>query len=378
VRKRIGIEVGDNTDLLLFESYNNGENRIRFIQNLVTNYLDHLIEVDKLTPKTMQTYYDAVKRFYVKNEVQLNWDNIKDHAGSTSNIIVNVDMPYTYEEIHRMLDKADERERLIIYLLCSTGIRQGAVPELKIGHLKYIEEYQIYEITVYKGFKEEYVTFCSLECAAAINSYLDFRRRYGEKITPESYLIRKQFDRQNPRPQLKKVSDATDPPHKHKVSESNIQYIIYQLIYDSGIRDNEDKKKRNGERHKNMAAHAFRNFFQNKCLESGIDPMYVESLMEHNLGVTKHYYRPSSINGENSLLELYVKKAMPLLTISDESRLKLKNRELEMQMAAEEARFKAAIEEAQSLNHDSITALSEQLLKMQKRIEELEASKNKA
>jgi site-specific recombinase XerD len=104
-----------------------------------------------------------------------------------------------------MLDKADERERVIILLFSSTGMRQGALPELKIGHFKYTEQYGIYEITVYKGFKEEYKTFCSLECASAINSYLDFRKRYGEKITEDSYLIRKQFDRQNPREHLKKV-----------------------------------------------------------------------------------------------------------------------------------------------------------------------------
>jgi hypothetical protein len=55
--------------------------------------------------------------------------------------------------------------------------------------------------------------------------------------------------------------------------------------------------------------------------------------------VERHYYRPDSIQGENSLLQLYVDKAMPYLTISDESRLKLKNRELEVRLKEESSRF---------------------------------------
>ena len=128
--------------------------------------------------------------------------------------------------------------------------------------MKWIEDYQIYEIRVYSGFQEEYTTFCTQECARAINSYLDYRKRYGEVITGNSNLIRKQFDtRPNPINNAKiKVSDAS-APEKHKVSDANIEHMIYQLVYDSGIRNREDKVKRLGDRHRNMASHSYRNFF---------------------------------------------------------------------------------------------------------------------
>ena len=60
--------------------------------------------------------------------------------------------------------------------------------------------------------------------------------------------------------------------------------------------------KRLGDRHKNMVAHSFRKFFQNKCLEAGLDPFYVSVLMGHKagIGVERHYYRPDSITGVNS------------------------------------------------------------------------------
>ena len=77
-----------------------------------------------------------------------------------------------------------------------------------------------------------------------------------------------------------------------------------------------------------------------------------EVLMGHKagIGVEKHYYRPDSITGVNSLLELYAKKAMPYLTISEESRLKLKNLELEIRRKKERERFNLALKTHQRDN----------------------------
>ncbi len=82
------------------------------------------------------------------------------------------------------------------------------------------------------------------------------------------------------------------------------------------------------------------------------------------IGVEKHYYRPDSIQGEFSLMQLYVNKAMPYLTISDESRLKLKNRELEIRMREDEERFKRAIQERES-RYDTLAA---QILALNKKL----------
>jgi integrase len=217
----------------------------RKIQNLIKNFLDHQYEVNHLTPKTVHCYYDAIKHFYQSNEVTLNWHVMKDYVGTGSHISANIDRPYTYSEISRMLEKCDERKRCIVLLLCSTGVRRGAIPELKVGHLKWIDQYQIYEIQVYAGFPDAYTVWCSLECASAIRSYLDFRRRSGEEITEDSYVIRKQFNKENPANRIH-GSRPNDPPEKHKISLTNLETTLYRLIYDAGIRNYQDKKKRNG------------------------------------------------------------------------------------------------------------------------------------
>ena len=344
-RTKIGVEVGDNTDFLLFGNDN------KKIQNIIKRYIDY--QYDRgLSPSTVRVHYNAIKHFYESNEVVLNWALVRDWVGTFTNIKRAMDMPYTYEEIHRMLDKADERKRVMVLLLASTGMRRGALSELRYGDIKWIEDFQIYEITVYKGFRQEYRTFCSMECAFSLNSYLDFRRRHGETITEDSYLMRKQFDKRNNQ-RHPKVSDASDPPEKHKLGYKGIETLIIQLISDAGIRSGENKVTRKGDRYRNMLAHSFRKFFENKCLESGLDPFYASVLMGHKagIGVEKHYYRPDAITGANSLVELYAKKAAPYLTISEENRLKLKNRELEMRNKENEERFKIMIEETEKVTN---------------------------
>jgi integrase len=368
--EKLKLNINGNTDVLLFD------NDTRKIQTIIKAFIDSLYE-NKLTPTTVRCYYLAVKQFYQSNEISLNWPIIKDYLGIISNVKRDNDMPYTYEEIHKMLDNSDERERAIILLLASTGMRRGALPELRYGDLKWIEEYQIYEITVYAGYKEEYITYCSMECAYYVNLYLDFRKRYGEQITRQSYLIRKQFETANKQGTIK-ISDANDPPEKHKMTMRSLESIIYRLIYHAGIRQNDNKKARLGDRHINMASHSFRKFFENKCLEAGIDPFYVSALMGHrskNIGVERHYYRPASINGEFSLLELYVKKAAPYLTISEENRLKLKNQELEMRMQADRKRVEMLFQQREKINNDAISSLSDMIMNMRKEMDELKKEK---
>lgn len=94
---------------------------------------------------------------------------------------------------------ADERTRAIISLLASSGMCVGGIPGLRLRNLERVDSYPgFYKITVYDGYKEEYVTFCTPECAKAIDEYLKMREQYGEKLTPESFLIREQFDIRDP------------------------------------------------------------------------------------------------------------------------------------------------------------------------------------
>lgn len=68
---------------------------------------------------------------------------------------------------------------------------------LSIRNLIPIDEYGIYQVIVYENTWSQHYTFCSQECRKEIDNYLEFRKRNGETIKPESPIIREQFNTRN-------------------------------------------------------------------------------------------------------------------------------------------------------------------------------------
>lgn len=115
------------------------------------------------------------------------------------NIKTVKDRPYTKEEISKLIDTAqDMRLKIAILLMCGSGLRIGSISVLKIRNLEWISKYGIYQITVYEKTKQEYITFCTPECASVINSYLEYRKRNGDRLKPSEPLLKDEFDINDP------------------------------------------------------------------------------------------------------------------------------------------------------------------------------------
>lgn len=82
--------------------------------------------------------------------------------------------------------------KVVVGLMVSAGLRIGALTQLKLRNLEKIEE--CYIVVVYEGTNEQYYSFCTPECSQFITDYLEYRTKNGESLTPDSYLIRDQFD----------------------------------------------------------------------------------------------------------------------------------------------------------------------------------------
>lgn len=235
----------ENIDDLLF----NGDTKR--IQMMISDFLIHSQGLG-LSSATVSHYRTAVKFFYEMNDITaLNWKKIakvmKPFRKAAS------DRPYTTSEISKMLEKVDQRGRVIILLMCSSGMREGAIHSLKLAHFERIQD--IYKISVYKNEPYEYVTFCSIECAKAIDDYLEYRKRYGEIIKPSSPLIREQFDKNN-------TEQAANPKY---VKVGAIKNIIYHAINDSGLREKKNViKGQKRELHEVMQSHGLRKFSKPK------------------------------------------------------------------------------------------------------------------
>lgn len=72
-------------------------------------------------------------------------------------------------------------------------MRVGALYSIKVTDLEKVQD--LYKFTAYRGDKEQYITFCSPECCKEIDAYLGFRKRRGENITGDSFLLLKRFSK---------------------------------------------------------------------------------------------------------------------------------------------------------------------------------------
>jgi len=171
----------------------------RKIEDHITDFITSM-KIQGKSFAAIHNYVSAICKYYRKNRVSLDTKHIREYLPEFRKS--KKDRAYTHEEIQSLLDIADERFRAVILLLASTGMRIGAIPDLRLKNIEKISinstENEIYKITVYEGFNEEYITFCTPECTIAIDSYLTMRSRYGEKLDASSWLIREQFDVRDP------------------------------------------------------------------------------------------------------------------------------------------------------------------------------------
>jgi integrase len=282
----------------------------RIIQDQIIDFLILLKNPPhSLRYPTRSQYVSAIITFYDLNEVILNRKKIYRYLGEEERAIEN--RGYNTEEIRKMLEVSDEKVRAILLLLASTGMRIRALVDLTVQDLQEVPEFKLYKVTVYSDSKERYFTFTTPEAAQAITIYLEYRKRYGEKLTSGSPVFRDQFDR-------------NDPASVHNVRPMKlrtIERLISRSLEKSGIRTVERITEFNSEKgkiRKNVRLTAgFRKFFDTQLIYAKVEPRTKELFMGHNIGLDDHYFKP----GDDYVLHEYL-KAVNNLTINEENRLR--------------------------------------------------------
>jgi integrase len=74
-----------------------------------------------------------------------------------------LDRPYTRAEILKLLDAGNTRDKIIVLLMASDGLRIGVLPSVVLRDLIRIDKYNLYQLKVYAGTEAEYITFCTPE-----------------------------------------------------------------------------------------------------------------------------------------------------------------------------------------------------------------------
>jgi integrase len=164
---------------------------VRIIQSDIIEYIMKLRD-EGYSYSSINVKLAAIFLFYEMNNIVLNKKKISRYVGEHEKTVK--DHAYSREQIKRIIDACDLKYKVVVLLMPSSGCRIGAIPNLRLSALKYIEKYQLYQITFYEHSKNDaYYSFCTPECGKYINEYLDYRKRCGEKLNEKSPLIRDDF-----------------------------------------------------------------------------------------------------------------------------------------------------------------------------------------
>jgi integrase len=227
-----------------------------------------------LASASVTLYIAALTKFYSINDVVVNWRRVKSFMAEHERRAE--DRPYTHSELLTLVNAASIRNRAIILLMASAGLRAGALPLLRIRDLQPIDKYNynIYRIDVYaKSKRHSYFTFCTPECRAALDQYLEWRKRSNERLADDTILFRREYD-----PNTNKQPIAPMP-----ISMRAIEKVLKILLLETGLRDPPIE----GQRHVRktvMMTHGCRKFFQTNAFKAGMDREYIRRLMGHKGG----------------------------------------------------------------------------------------------
>ena len=279
------------------------------LKTMILNYIIHLKKVAKRSagkPKRGELSVNSIKHYLITgvksflefNEIALPWTKI---AKFLPDDVTNSYRSYTKEEIKKLLSVADPRDRCIILLMSSSGIRVGAIQSLKVKSIKRLDG-DVGIVTVYPESKDSvYATLVTPEFLASLDEYLKYRKSQGEKITGESWLIRDKFATFS-----KKTNKPTPPSNK------SINKQMRFLVRKAGLPLEELQPD-----------HSLRKFFNTALMNSDVAFTFKELLMGHSVKLDNVYYDKDNEKSQQKILLEYM-KAIDALTINDEYRLKKK------------------------------------------------------
>jgi len=275
------------------------------LQIMVEDYVMMLKK--RVSPNTVNTYMAGIEAFFETNDIELRWKKIRRlYPAKVKKTGAKM---WTTEEIDLMLKSTrDLRQKALIHFLAASGVRRGAISDLKIKHIQKIEN--CYAISVYEDSLEEYTTFIHQEAAFWLDKYLEKRKNDGEYLDKNSPLFRKSYQ----------LGIQKALPMNDELVLRSIWYVINK----SGLRAGQEKKSG---RYETQTNHGFRKRWTT-IIENveGVKVILAEKMMGHSIKsipMAEIYNLPTT-----EMLFAEYKKAIPELIISDEERIRLENEKL--------------------------------------------------
>jgi len=251
-----------------------------------------MLQENYAAPNTVANYAKGIKCLFVTNGLKLA------SLGRLSSKVIFKDRAPRPEELQRLVDMGDLREKVIVSWLSLGGFRVGTLARLKYYHVKEDLENNRKQIHVHveaeitKGKYHDYDTFVGEEGVAYLKAYLDYRRRGHPKgyMTPEEITDNSPF--------IRNSRSRTPKP----VEPWQISQIVRNLYYKAGI-----TTQKRGSRHQ-VTPHSIRKFFRTQLEALGVDREYVEYMMGHRID----RYHDIQMKGPEFLRNIYITSGLSI------------------------------------------------------------------
>ena len=294
--------------------------------NLQEALEDWIIKIkQQVSPNSVPYYFYGVKSFLEVNDVELRWKKIIRMFPAKTKKTGR--KPYTTKEVQRILAVSkDLRSKALVLFLASSGVRIGAIPELRKRHLLDLS-LGCKGVLVYEESTEEYWTIITPEASEVLDNYLNKRKSDGEIITPNSPLFRETYSSER----------GNASREARPIGLRALICLMIRLVDKSGIRCVEEKRNN---RYSTMVNHAFRKRFITILKNTPeVKNSTAEKLAGHKV------YRDDEENFVVELDDSYnvptleklfnqYKYAIPELSVDDMARVQMKELEIQKQYSA--------------------------------------------
>lgn len=322
------------------------QNHTKFVNDYIADLQDR-----GLTPGTIHNHLKACKALYHANDVKIEF------KGKIKNRITYKDRAPTSEELVRVLDVGDLREKTIVALLALGGFREGTLSKLRYRHVKEDLENNKSPIHIHieenitKGRYGDYDTFIGNEAEQYLKLYLNQRRAGTRRLQPETLTDDSPL-----------IRDKSNKPAK-PLAPKQISHLVHQLYVRAGL-----TRHRDG--HYDLRTHSLRKYFKTQMIVLGCQSEYVDYFMGH---VMDTYHTVQSI-GLEQLRCIYSKAGLsirPKTQLSEMEQLKQFARMLGLN--PDYVRYQSAFADGAITVHESE---DQQLMMLRKRLRELILAEN--
>ncbi len=255
----------------------------------------------KLSPSRIANHVKAVRSLYRVSDVDVKLPYV------LSRRTVRKDRAPKPEELQRLLDVGDLREKVAVSMLALGGFREGTLVRLQYRHVKADLEKGIVPVHVHvesditKGKYHDYDTFLGAEAAANLKLYLE-KRRQG---SPDGKIPSEQIQDQSPL--IRDAQSATPRP----IGEKQLYKVIHGLYHKAGLLN----AGQNGGY--DLRVHSLRKFFKTQLMALGVQSDYIDYMMGHTVDT----YHDIESKGIEFLRNLYAGAALSIRPRSHYSKI---------------------------------------------------------